>query len=84
MIDLADHWLTVAAEAGHATGSKVSALAASMVAGADSISDMAVLRHRGMGPVVHPGCGQPSTPGTFLRSFRFGHVRQLDAVSARS
>ena len=25
----------------------------------------------------------PSTIGTFLRSFKFGHVRQLDAVNSR-
>jgi len=30
-----------------------------------------------------PGCGAPSTLGTFLRSFTFGHVRQLDAVASR-
>ena len=29
-----------------------------------------------------PGCGRP-TLGTFLRSFTFGHVRQLDAVASR-
>ena len=29
------------------------------------------------------GVRAPSTLGTFLRSFRFGHVRQLDAVAAR-
>jgi hypothetical protein len=82
LIDLADHWLTVPGGAGHAAGSKVSALVAGMVAGADSIADMAVLRHGGMGQLF-TGVRAPSTLGTFLRSFRFGHVRQLDAVATR-
>ncbi len=50
--------------------------------GADSIADMAVLRHGGMGRLF-TGVRAPSTLGTFLRAFRFGHVRQLDAVAAR-
>ena len=53
-----------------------------MVAGADSIEDMALLRHGGMGKVFTSAYA-PSSLGSFLRSFTFGHVRQLDAVSAR-
>ena len=53
-----------------------------MVAGADSIADMDLLRHGGMGRLF-TGVRAPSTLGTFLRAFRFGHVRQLDAVAAR-
>ncbi len=53
-----------------------------MVAGADSIEDMALLRHGGMGRVFD-ACYAPSTLGSFLRSFVFGHVRQLDAVASR-
>src|SRR5262245_5631096 len=53
-----------------------------MVAGADSIDDMDLLRHGGMGRLF-VGVRAPSTLGTFLRAFRFGHVRQLDAVAAR-
>jgi hypothetical protein len=60
---------------------KVPALVAGMVAGADSIDDMDLLRHGGMSRVFH-GVRAPSTLGTFLRSFSFGHVRQLDAVAA--
>ncbi len=60
---------------------KVTALVAGMVAGADSIDDMDLLRHGGMGRVFD-GVRAPSTLGSFLRSFRFGHVRQLDAVAA--
>ena len=53
-----------------------------MVAGADSIDDMALLRHGGMGRVF-AGAYAPSTLGSFLRAFTFGHVRQLDAVASR-
>jgi Transposase DDE domain group 1 len=53
-----------------------------MVAGADSIDDMALLRHGGMGRMF-TGAYAPSTLGSFLRSFTFGHIRQLDAVAAR-
>src|SRR5690554_4291501 len=53
-----------------------------MVAGADSIEDMNLLRHGGM-TRLFTGIYAPSTLGSFLRSFRFGHVRQLDAVAAR-
>lgn len=61
---------------------KVPALVAGMVAGADSIDDMDLLRHGGMGRLF-TGVRAPSTLGTFLRTFTFGHVRQLDAVAAR-
>ena len=53
-----------------------------MVAGADSIDDMAMLRHGGMGRVFAKA-SKPSTLGSFLRAFTFGHVRQLDAVASR-
>jgi hypothetical protein len=61
---------------------KVPALVAGMVAGADSIDDMGLLRHGALGRLT-AGVRAPSTLGTFLRSFTFGHVRQLDAVAAR-
>ena len=63
-------------------GAKVSALVAGMVAGADSIDDMALLRHGAMSTLFHRPYA-PSTLGSFLREFSFGHVRQLDAVAAR-
>src|SRR3954467_5733620 len=53
-----------------------------MVAGADSIDDMALLRHGGMGRVFARAYA-PSTLGSFLRVFTFGHVRQLDAIASR-
>ena len=43
---------------------------------------MDLLRHGGMGRVLTAGRA-PSTLGTFLRAFTFGHVRQLDAVASR-
>jgi len=61
---------------------KVGCLVAGMVAGADSIDDMALLRHGAMGKLF-AGVRAPSTLGTFLRTFTFGHVRQLDAVASR-
>jgi hypothetical protein len=79
---LAGAHLSVPGAAGVAAGAKVSTLVAGMVAGADSVSDMDVLRHGGM-PRLFTGVRAPSTLGTFLRAFRFGHVRQLDAVAAR-
>jgi hypothetical protein len=69
--------------AGANVSMKVVSLVAGMVAGADSIEDMDLLRHGGMGRVTSGVVRAPSTLGTFLRSFTFGHVRQLDAVAAR-
>ena len=63
-------------------GLKVASLVAGMVAGADSIDDMALLRHGGMGRIFARAYA-PSTSGSFLRAFTYGHVRQLDAVASR-
>ena len=71
--------LTIAAKGGANAAAKVLALVGGMVCGADSISDMDLLRHGGM-TRLFDGVRAPSTLGTFLRSFTFGHVRQLDAV----
>ncbi len=80
--ELADERLSVPTDKGANAGLKVSSLVAGMVAGADSIDDMALLRHGGMGRVFGHAYA-PSTLGSFLRSFTFGHVRQLDAVASR-
>jgi hypothetical protein len=64
-------------------GVKAAGVIAGMLAGADSIDDLGVLRHGGMRKVFG-GVKAPSTYGTFLRSFTFGHVRQLDAVHSRT
>ncbi|MFI7068654.1 IS1380 family transposase, partial [Kribbella sp. NPDC050124] len=79
---LADERLSVPTDKGANAGLKVSSLVAGMVADADSIDDMALLRHGGMGRVFDRAYA-PSTLGSFLRSFTFGHVRQLDAVASR-
>lgn len=80
--ELADQWLTLPGYFGANAGLKVTALVAGMVAGADSIDDMALLRHGGM-KKLFAGAYAPSTLGSFLRAFTFGHVRQLDALAAR-
>jgi hypothetical protein len=72
----------IAAKGGANATMKILALVAGMVCGADSIDDMDLLRHGGM-PRLFTGIRAPSTLGTFLRVFTFGHVRQLDAVAAR-
>jgi hypothetical protein len=79
---LVDDHVTVPTDKGAHAGSKVVALVAGMVAGADSIEDLDLLRHGGMDRLF-TGLYAPSTLGSFLRSFAFGHVRQLDAVAAR-
>ena len=76
---LADQHVT----AGANPGVKVMSLVAGMAAGADSIDDLDVLRRAGAARVF-TGVRAPSTLGTFLRGFMFGHVRQLDAVAARA
>jgi Transposase DDE domain group 1 len=80
--DLADEHLSVPTDKGANPGLKVASLVAGMVAGADSIDDMALLRHGGMGRLFTK-IYAPSTLGSFLRAFTFGHVRQLDAVASR-
>ena len=52
---------------------------AGMCAGADSIDDLDVLRAGGM-PILFDGVYAPSTLGTLLREFSFGHARQLESV----
>jgi hypothetical protein len=80
--ELADRHLSVPTDKGANAGLKTASLVTGMVAGADSIDDMGLLRHGAMRRVfAHPYA--PSTLGSFLRAFSFGHVRQLDAVAAR-
>jgi hypothetical protein len=79
---LAQERLSVPGDKGANAGLKVTSLVAGMAAGADSIEDMALLRHGGMSRVFVRAYA-PSTLGSFLRAFTFGHVRQLDAVASR-
>src|SRR5450759_2892029 len=62
-------------------GDKVLTLVMSALAGGDCIDDAAALQAGGTARVLGFSVKAPSTLGTFLRSFRWGHVRQLDAVS---
>jgi hypothetical protein len=68
--DLARAHVRVPGSAGSNPHVKVTALVAGMVAGADSIDGMDLLRHGGMGRVF-TAARAPSTLGTFLRSFTF-------------
>jgi hypothetical protein len=77
--DLLDEQLSVASP--NATA-KATSVVGGMLAGADSIDDLDLLRHGGM-PRLFGGVRAPSTLGTFLRSFTHGHVQQLDAVGGR-
>src|SRR6476660_1796570 len=58
---------------------KLLSVIAGMCAGADSIDDLEVLRAGGM-PILFNGIYAPSTLGTLLREFSFGHARQLESV----
>ena len=63
------------------TGDKIMTLVASALAGGDCIDDADVLRTGRTACTLGSVVKAPSTLGTFLRSFRWGHVRQLDRVS---
>src|SRR3954449_5928565 len=65
-------------------GRKVMALLFAMVLGADSIEDCDVLRAGRTRRLLGGWVPAPSTLGTFLRAFTFGHVRQLDALLGRA
>jgi hypothetical protein len=61
-------------------GAKVMTLVSAMVLGADCIDDCDLLRSGRTADVLGHRVMAPSTLGTFLRAFTFGHVRQLDRV----
>jgi Transposase DDE domain group 1 len=65
-------------------GRKVMTLVSAMALGADCIDDCEVLRSGQTRAALGHGVSAPSTLGTFLRAFTFGHVRQLDRVLAES
>ncbi|MBA2765644.1 MAG: IS1380 family transposase [Solirubrobacterales bacterium] len=65
-------------------GRKVLSLVHAMLLGADCIDDCDVLRSGRTAAVLGHRPMAPSTLGTFLRSFTFGHVRQLDRVLAQA
>ena len=79
---LVERFLDLGRAAGRANvGDKLLTLVMSALAGGDCIDDADALRAGGTERVLGFSVKAPSTLGTFLRSFRWGHVRQLDAVS---
>jgi hypothetical protein len=80
LADLAGEHVKIASRTGVNAHLKIPGLVAGMAAGADSIDDMDMLRHGAM-PVLFGGVRAPSTLGSFLRSFTWGNVLQLEKVS---
>jgi len=82
--ELIDEHVQLGAAPGAASpGLKALTLIYSSLAGGDCIDDAARLRAGATAAVLGGELRAPSTLGTFLRSFSFGHARQLDAVSRR-
>ena len=80
--ELVDYHLDLGSAPGRAnTGDKMMTLVASALAGGDCIDDADALRTGATARTLGGTVKAPSTLGTFLRSFRWGHVRQLDRVS---
>jgi Transposase DDE domain group 1 len=78
--DLVAEHVRIARSCGVNAPVKVGCLAAGMIAGADSIDDMDLLRHGAM-PALFGGVRAPSTLGSFLRAFTWGNVLQVEKVS---
>lgn len=82
VVDLANEVIDLGDRPGRALpGRKVATLIHGLIAGADCIDDCDMLRSGATGSVLGHRVMTPSTLGTFLRSFTFGHVRQLDHLS---
>ncbi|MEA2931881.1 MAG: hypothetical protein QOI56_666 [Actinomycetota bacterium] len=82
--ELFDDHVDLGQAAGHANvGHKAMTLIHSALAGGDSIADADALRAGATESVLGHAVLAPSTLGTFLRSFTWGHARQLDKVSAQ-
>ena len=78
---LIDDTVRLGGSAGAGAGRKVLTLASSMLVGGRCIDDTDRLRSGASGAVLPFEVVAPSTAGTFLRSFTFGHVRQLDKAA---
>ena len=82
--DLLDAHINLGSVAGHANpGAKAMTLIASLISGGECIDDADALRAGETGQVLGHWVAAPSTLGTFLRGFSFGHARQLDKVSGQ-
>jgi hypothetical protein len=80
--ELVDELLDLGGVPGSANaGEKAMTVISSVLAGGDCINDVDALRSGSSGAVAGHRVAAPSTVGTFLRAFRWGHARQLDAVS---
>jgi len=80
--ELVDEHVSLGNKPGRANpGDKLLTLIMSALAGGDCINDAGALRAGSTGRVLGFSVKAASTLGTFLRSFRWGHVRQLDRVS---
>jgi hypothetical protein len=77
---LAEDHVRISGRCGVNAHLKVPCLVAGMIAGADSIDDMDLLRHGAMADLFG-GVRAPSTLGSFLRSFTWGNVLQVEQVS---
>jgi len=81
--DLADELVDLGDRAGGSRpGRKILTLAQAIVADGDCIDDVDVLRAGATEVVLGHKAMAASTCGTFLRSFTFGHIRQLDQLTA--
>ncbi|MFO7547468.1 MAG: IS1380 family transposase [Acidimicrobiia bacterium] len=82
---LIDETVRLAGRVGAANpGSKVLTLVHTLVAGGSHIDHADMLRAGATRRILPFRVAAPSTLGTFLRSFTFGHVRQLDRVLAET
>ena len=79
LVGLVDERLKLARH-GANSGAKASSVIGSMLAGGDSIDDVAVLR-AGAAASLFDGTRAPSTVGSWLRAHKWSNVRQLDAIS---
>ena len=79
LADLAGEHVRIGRPCGVNAPVKIGCLVAGMIAGADSIEDMGLLRHGAL-PGLFGGVRAPSTLGSFLRSFTWGNVLQLGKV----
>jgi hypothetical protein len=79
LVELAEDMVRLAARVGVNAHLKIACLVFGMVAGADGVDDMGLLRHGAL-PRVFAGVRAPSTLGSFLRGFTHGNVAQVAVV----